>query len=451
MIIFSDKYTEDIEKLRVTIHCLGEKTDIIVFEENAFLPKGVSSPYEYYISKQNCSEHAEKGLFGDSLIIPEYWEIRPNGTTAGIYYMGGERATIYFCEEGCGWPDLRKSLGDVENVNDSAENGESTEFMASLKKRIVQRIEWHTDDDWSYRTDFYNKYGLKYASEFRGVDGNVESKVFYSDNNQEVIVEQPGNDVVTLVEGGSVIGFFDSRTEFIEHYVAEVSRNEKKMIFVQGEKMLEALHIRPEEEQNWDFACFPNERLLNKYIELGGKNGFQFYAIPEHYPQNETKAEALILTASDQIEKIEELIYELPNMTFHIAAHTLMSDKLNKLGEQENVNLYPCVSREMLDTLWSRCDFYLDINHWYEIYDAVNTAHQNNLLIMGFENTVHYRELLVNGCIYQEQEYKKMVLVIEYVLKSPVLMQKLLLAQQIKKIAIWKTLLKLEENVGRII
>ena len=165
------------------------------------------------------------------------------------------------------------------------------------------------------------------------------------------------------------------------------------------------------------------------------------------YPQNETKAEALILTASDQIEKIKELVYELPSMTFHIAAHTLMSDKLNKLGELESVNLYPCVSREMLDTLWDRCDFYLDINHRYEIYDAVNAAHQNNLLIMGFENTVHHKELLVNGCIYPEQEYKKMVLVIEYVLKSPVLMQKLLLAQQIKKIEIWKAVLKSEEEL----
>ena len=66
---------------------------------------------------------------------------------------------------------------------------------------------------------------------------------------------------------------------------------------------------------------------------------------------------------------------------------------------------------------------------------------------MGFENTVHHKELLVNGCIYPEQEYKKMVLVIEYVLKSPVLMQKLLLAQQIKKIEIWKAVLKSEEEL----
>ncbi len=146
----------------------------------------------------------------------------------------------------------------------------------------------------------------------------------------------------------------------------------------------------------------------------------------------------------DQIERIEDLTSELPEMTFHIAANTSVSDKLNQLGERENVNIYPCVSREKLDELWNRCDFYLDVNHWREIYDAVNVAHQNNLLVMGFENTMHHPELLVKGCKFLTQDYKKMVLVIKYVMKSPELMQKLLLVQQRKKKAIWKEILKEE-------
>lgn len=53
-------------------------------------------------------------------------------------------------------------------------------------------------------------------------------------------------------------------------------------------------------------------------------------------------------------------------------------------------------------------------------------------------------ELLVKGCKFLEQDYKKMVLVIKYVMKSPELMQKLLLVQQRKKKAIWKEILKEE-------
>lgn len=425
MIVFSNRYDEYIEELQQTFACLGMDIKITVLEDNAFLPNKAFSVYEYYISKQDQKTHVEKELYYDSLQIPEYWTIYPNGVVADVYYMGREQAVVYFC-------DSRLS----QNKDD----------LKPLERKMVEHVEWHRENGWIYRVDFYNKYGLKYVSEFRDISGNVESRVFYSDGNQEVIVEQPGNDVVTLLENGMVKAFFNSRKEFLEHYVEEVSRNEKRAIFVQDKKMLENLDIKPNKEQTWDYALFPNEELLNKYINLGGKNGIRIYAIPQHYPENRARGEVLILTMSDQIERIEELTQELPEITFHIAASTLVSDKLNKLGERENVNIYPCVSQEKLKELWDKCDFYLDINHWREIHDAVNVAHQKNLLIMGFENTLHHGELLVKGCKFSSQDYKKMVLVIKYVMKSPELMQKLLLVQQRKKKVIWKEFLKATED-----
>lgn len=422
MIVFCEKYTENVRKVQETMRFLQANVKVVVFADGAFLPIGISSPYEYYISKQN-QQHTEKELTYDILEIPEYWETRWKGTNAGIYYMGQERATIHFCER-C--------------------QGKSAGFVELVEKQIVQHVEWRMEDGWVYRVDFYNKYGLKYASEFRDASGTVESKVFYSDRNQEVIVEYPGNDVVTLLENGVVKAFFNSHKEFMEYYMSEVTADEKQVLFVQDEKALEILNEKSIGEQTWDSVWFFDENLLNKYRNQGGKNGVRFYAIPERYPENTAKGEALILTASDQIERIEELTKELTDVTFHIAAHTQMSSKLYKLAEQENVELYPCVSLETLNALWDKCDFYLDINHRYEIHDAVNMAHQKNLLIMGFENTLHHKELLVKGCIYPTQEYKKMVLVIKYVMKSPELMKKLLVVQQRRKKAIWRELLKEE-------
>ena len=468
MIFFSDRYTEEIGKLRETLNCLDVDVKITVLEDHAFLASGIFLPYEYYIAKQSHEKHVEQELFYDSLPVPEYWEARDNGEHVGIYYMGRERAVVYFRERENRQLDVQERMESPDEVNASmvsgeggnpdstgnhedgagalirvAENGKVISADTS-ERGIVQRVEWRMENGWIYRVDFYNKYGRKYASEFRDADGVVESRVFYSDGNQEVLVEQPGNDVVTLVEKGMVRGFFNSHAEFARHYLEEIRQNEKCVLFVQDEKMLETLDIKPDGEQAWDYACFPNEDLLNKYAGLGGRNGFRFYSIPRHYPENKAGREALILTMSDQIERIEDLTSELSEMTFHIAANTLVSDKLNRLGERENVNIYPCVSREKLDELWNRCDFYLDVNHWREIYDAVNVAHQNNLLIMGFENTLHHPELLVKGCKFLTQDYKKMVLVIKYVMRSPELMQKLLLVQQRKKKAIWKEILKEE-------
>lgn len=425
MIFFSDKYSESIRELQQTQRSLGTKELIVVFEDDGFLPSGISSPYEYYIISQNHEWHKEKALICDSLKIPDYWEMRQNGMTAGIYYMGYARATVYF-------------LG--------AQSECKTDFAETKKKQIVQRVEWCMENGRIYKVDYYNKYGLKYVSEFRDARGTVESKIFYSDTKQEVIVEYPGNGVVTLLENGIVKAFFNSRAEFLKYFMMEVSVEEKRVFFVQDDKMLESLSIKSDQGLIWEYVLFYNEDLLNKYIDLGGNNGIRFYSIPEHYPENKVNGEALILTNSDQIEKLEELTLELPDMEFHVAANTLVSDKLKKIGEQENVHIYPCVSQETLDKLWDRCDFYLDINHWREIRDAVNVAHQKNLLLMGFENTLHHKELLVDGCIYQAQDYKKMVLVIKYILKNSELMQKLLLVQQSKKEAIWRGL-KFMENV----
>lgn len=146
------------------------------------------------------------------------------------------------------------------------------------------------------------------------------------------------------------------------------------VLFVQDEKLLDSLDIKPEKEQKWDSAWLSDDTLLDRYRSLGGKNGFRFYAIPEYYPVNEAKGEALILTRYDQVEKIEELIRELPEVTFHIGANTLMSDKLMNLEKQGNVKLYHGLSQTTLDELWEKCDFYLDINLYGEIRDAVNVA-----------------------------------------------------------------------------
>lgn len=422
MICFSGKCNEGVKRLRQTLDCLEAATKIMVFEDDGFLPKGISSPYEYYVSKQNCEQHVERELHYDSLQMPEGWNVWSDGMAVwerhmGVYYMGCERATIYFRE---------MQTSHAESLVEPPEN------------RIVQRIEWRMEDGRIYRVDFYNKYGLKYASEFRGIDGTVESKVFYSDRNREVIVEYPQNDVVTLLENGAVKGFFNSRKEFIEHFISEVITDEKMALFIQDQEMLEALEIKPDAEQTWRFAWCADDDLLFQYENLGGKNGFRFYEIPEQYPVNGAKSEALILTRYDKIEKIEELAQELPEVTFHIGANTLMSDTLMNLDKQGNVKLYPGLSQDALDELWEKCDFYLDINLYGEIRDAVNVAQQKNLLVMGFENTVHHKELLVKECMYPAQEYKKMVQDIRYILQNPERMQELLAVQQRNRKEIYK-------------
>ena len=49
---------------------IGGDIKIIVFEDSVFLPKEVSSLYEYYAFKQNDVKPEEKELFYDFLEVP---------------------------------------------------------------------------------------------------------------------------------------------------------------------------------------------------------------------------------------------------------------------------------------------------------------------------------------------------------------------------------------------
>ena len=85
-----------------------------------------------------------------------------------------------------------------------------------------------------------------------------------------------------------------------------------------------------------------------------------------------------------------------------------------------------------LDALWERCDFYLDINHYWETFNAIEISHQKNLLIMGFENTLHHRELVAEECIFSQSDAGKMVLTMKELVGHPERMQGLLMRQQEK-------------------
>ena len=50
----------------------------------------------------------------------------------------------------------------------------------------------------------------------------------------------------------------------------------------------------------------------------------------------------------------------------------------------------------------------MDINHYRELYNAVNEAMVNNMIILAFDNTAHSKELYPMGNIFESSNYVKM-------------------------------------------
>ena len=99
--------------------------------------------------------------------------------------------------------------------------------------------------------------------------------------------------------------------------------------------------------------------------------------------------DALILTVSDQIEELDYLLENLPNICFHIAAPVQFSDKIRRLETKYNVRLLTVTNEQERNFLVNMCDILLDINHFQEVDSIVSKFVQTGKPVFAFDNTVH--------------------------------------------------------------
>ena len=100
-------------------------------------------------------------------------------------------------------------------------------------------------------------------------------------------------------------------------------------------------------------------------------------------------SDALILTVSDQIEQLEYILENLPDICFHIAAPVHFSEKIGVLESKYNVRLVTVTTDQQIDFLVNMCDFLLDINHFQEVNAIVSRFLQVEKPAFAFDNTVH--------------------------------------------------------------
>lgn len=105
--------------------------------------------------------------------------------------------------------------------------------------------------------------------------------------------------------------------------------------------------------------------------------------------KNTVQGDALILTVSDQIEQLEYILENLPDICFHIAAPVQFSEKIRVLESRYNVRLVTVTTDQQIDFLVNICDILLDINHFQEVDSIVSKFVQAGKMVLAFDNTVH--------------------------------------------------------------
>ncbi|MFR4639155.1 MAG: accessory Sec system glycosyltransferase GtfB [Streptococcus parasanguinis] len=102
--------------------------------------------------------------------------------------------------------------------------------------------------------------------------------------------------------------------------------------------------------------------------------------------QESFQPEALVMTASQEVEGLSRLVHQFPQVTFHIAALTAMGPKLTDLATRSNVRLYPGISLDKYEDLLSSCSIYLDCNQGEEVWSSSLHALENGQVLFGLKS-----------------------------------------------------------------
>ena len=422
MINIFDKYDDETQDLHNSLKLAGFDYPTIVLDDNGHLIDGVISPYQYFMGEE---DNVLKPRYFNQIDKPDLWEIESSNSQGSVFEYNIKKASIFYVEP--------------------------------KEKRIVRTVEWKDTNGKVRSVEYYNKHGRKYAHTVYDINQKSTFSTYYHVSGREAIVEnhQTGGIVLTEEEGNKM---FSSKIEFLHYFLKKAKLDTSKFLY--NRLSLPFLLTYYYNEPGKDYLIWqeninseiPGNMLAalsnqNRYVEVmvTEKENYEkiMNIIDEQYknrihllgkiykPLREIKYtnKILIATNSDQIEKLEELISELSDFEFNIVALTEMSDKLARFGSYTNVRLYPNVRGNKLTELWNECSFYFDINHHGEILNAVRTAFNNNMGILGFESTLHNKKYVIDDCIYNENNYAKMIDLIKQIKSNSTLLDEIISKQ----------------------
>ncbi len=379
MIYLMDVYNQPSEDLRRSLATTYEDVTSVSVLYDGFLPEGVQSPYAHYL--YGDKELMERPLYFNRLDVPEFWEIRSNGSQGEIYDGRTLRGRIFYHEP--------------------------------KHKRCIRVVDWLDEANKVRFSDHYDKFGHKYSRTHFDHEGKVIYRSYYNLDHQEVISENfVTHDIMVNQDGKTKI--FKSRSDFTTDFIRNFADDQETIVinslstpFVVSRRFKNptALFwqeaISNEVPGNMRVMLDEGHRVFvqtstayQRLLDLG-LNENQIQKVGFVYPftrDTSHRKAALTFTNSDQVEHIVSLAEQCPDVQFHIGAITEMSNKLMDLSRYKNVHLYPNVNRIKVRKLWEACDIYLDINHGNEILDSLRNAFLNNQLIFALKDTLHSAE-----------------------------------------------------------
>ncbi len=408
IVLLFENYLQDSRKLHTSFKLAGKSYPVVVIDDDGFLPNKVESVYGYFLGEFKKGNNIPgKPRYFNQIVVPEYWEISGNNSGGKIHDLNKERGRIF--------------------------------YTAPTHKRLVKTVDWYDERGIVRSSDHYNKYGALYARTTFNSNGERITKSYFSAAGAEIIVENYVTKDIILNDD-DVVRIFKNKTEFVCFFLERKGYSSSRLFYntlATPFFVSQALYSKEShrkdilfwqeraradipgnmkfilEQKNTSTVAIKvlDKTAYDKFVSLGADKSIMHRLgyIYDFKKKNNHKPEALICTNSDRIARCEEIIKEIPEMNFNIVAITEMSSRLTTLEKYSNVTLYPAVKMKMLDSIFEKCDFYLDINYENEIVSAVQTAFIYNHLIVAFKETCHNKNYVSNEHMYSCEDYKCMI------------------------------------------
>lgn len=352
----------------------------IIIHPNGAIDKSIYNPFLFFLSLKNEGN----GLYFNQLPVPFLYEIR-HKTYSTAEVLDGVR--------------LAAKIHYYENT-----------------MRLIEKVEWFDMQGTTTYIDYYTIYGEFFA---RGLfDANKkENRVQYFDTDGNLkIVWHKAQGHITLYEGDTAL-YFENLTQFTLFFIKQLQHDNIfgpiehvlinnlsfPLFVVRNLKVKTTLfwqeHIKQEVPKNFEYQLL-NRDVFDKVLF---ENKAQRELIAKAYPNTHVdlnylpplfifKREhhygtgALIVTKSDQLYHIEELLVAVPNYPITIAAPTMMSQKLLDLGmKYPQITLVPAASKARIDQLLTTHDVYLNINAGSQVDTVIEDAYLNNMIILSLD------------------------------------------------------------------
>ncbi len=372
MFIIASEQTRELDRLQKYLDKLSQPYRVFVTNLETDLDQLTESLATFFTQKDPASK-VGKPLFFNDLAVPELWECWTLGITTYLFDGEERRANVVLRED--------------------------------ILSRTVDRVEWFGQREEIVSIDVYNRYGWRSKRSLLTETGQPYLDIYLNRQQEEVLLHFVSQGTFLLQSPKGRDRLYANKEE-MQRTVLEQLLPDDEAILLLDKSLLEVVKKIPKERLAY---CARDAHDLDEIKEQVSqillvedgllreeKDGITALSGLVDVEQESFQPEALVMTASQEVEGLSSLVHQFPQVTFHIAALTAMGPKLTDLETCSNVHLYPGISLGNYESLLARCSIYLDCNQGEEVWSSSLHALENGQVLFGLKSTVHqeaYKEL----------------------------------------------------------